>query len=97
MTRTGERTTVTSEAVLDVALTLFADRGYHGTALSQIAEALELRVPSLYNHMQSKHGLLLAIVNRTVTGVSFWVCGARVRVATSADGVNVPVSMIPFA
>ena len=69
MTRTGERTTVTSEAVLDVALTLFADRGYHGTALSQIAEALELRVPSLYNHMQSKHGLLLAIVNRTVTGV----------------------------
>jgi AcrR family transcriptional regulator len=45
MTRTGEPTTVTSEAVLDVALTLSADRGYHGTALSQIAEALELRIP----------------------------------------------------
>jgi len=43
MTRTGERTTVTSEAVPDVALTLSAGRGYHGTALSQIAEALELR------------------------------------------------------
>jgi len=60
MTRTGERTTVTSEAVLDVALTLSADRGHHGTALSQIAEELKLRIPSLYNHTQSKHGLLTA-------------------------------------
>jgi AcrR family transcriptional regulator len=46
MTRISERTTVTSEAVSDVALTLSADRGYHGTALSQIAEALKLRIPS---------------------------------------------------
>jgi hypothetical protein len=37
MTRTGEPTTVTSEAVLDVALTRSADRGYRGTALNQIA------------------------------------------------------------
>jgi hypothetical protein len=46
MTRTGERTTVTSEAVPGVALTLSAGRGYHGTALKQIAEALELRSAS---------------------------------------------------
>ncbi len=32
------RATVTSEAVVDAALTLFAQYGYHGTALSQIAE-----------------------------------------------------------
>jgi Bacterial regulatory proteins, tetR family len=47
MAQTGKRTTVNSEAVLDAALTLFAERGYHGTALSQIADALGLRVPSL--------------------------------------------------
>src|SRR5580704_18379462 len=46
MTRTSERTTVTSEAVPGVALTLSADRGYHGTALSQITKALKLRIPS---------------------------------------------------
>jgi AcrR family transcriptional regulator len=69
MAQAGERSTVTREAVLDAALTLFAERGYHGTALSEIAEALDLRVPSLYNHMHSKHDLLLSIVNRTVTGV----------------------------
>jgi AcrR family transcriptional regulator len=53
MTRTGERTRVTSEAVPGVTLPLSAGRGYHGTALSQIAEALELRIPGLYNHTQS--------------------------------------------
>jgi AcrR family transcriptional regulator len=69
MARVGERTPVNSEAVLDAALTLFAERGYHGTALSQIAEALDVRTPSLYNHMRAKHDLLQTIVERTVTAV----------------------------
>jgi hypothetical protein len=42
MTRASERTTVASEAAPDVVLTLSADPGYHGSTLSQIAEALEL-------------------------------------------------------
>jgi AcrR family transcriptional regulator len=45
MTRASEPTTVTSEAVLDVALTLSADRGYRGTALNQIAACLGIRTP----------------------------------------------------
>lgn len=63
------REAVTREAVLDAALTLFAERGYHGTALSQIADVVGVRTPSLYNHMRSKHDLLLTIVETTVTGV----------------------------
>ncbi|MEJ2860678.1 TetR/AcrR family transcriptional regulator [Actinomycetospora flava] len=57
------------DVVLDAALTLFARRGYHGTALSEIAETLQVRTPSLYNHMGSKHDLLLRIVDRTTAGV----------------------------
>jgi len=60
MTRTSERAAVTSEAVPDVALTQSADHGHHGTALSQIAEALKLRIPRVCNHTQSEHGLLTA-------------------------------------
>lgn len=67
--RAEPRATVTSEAVLDAALTLFARRGYHGTALSQIAELLHIRTPSLYNHMRSKHELLHTIVDRTTASV----------------------------
>ncbi|MCE0767313.1 TetR/AcrR family transcriptional regulator [Pseudonocardia kujensis] len=70
-TRTGPdaRAVVTSEAVLDTALTLFAQRGYHGTALSQIAEILGIRTPSLYNHMRSKQELLETIVRQTLDHV----------------------------
>jgi AcrR family transcriptional regulator len=63
------RPSVTTDAVLDAALTLFAARGYHGTALSQIAEALGIRTPSLYNHMRSKQALLETIVQRTLDAV----------------------------
>jgi AcrR family transcriptional regulator len=56
------RDPVTSHRVLDHALTLFAERGYHGTALSEIAGALGVRTPSLYNHMRSKQDLLQEIV-----------------------------------
>ncbi|MDN5860847.1 MAG: TetR/AcrR family transcriptional regulator [Pseudonocardia sp.] len=66
---TSARAPVTSEAVIDTALTLFAQYGYHGTALSQIADALGVRTPSLYNHMRSKQELLHTIVDRTTGGV----------------------------
>ena len=63
------RPTVTADAVLDAALTLFAERGYHGTAVSQIAARLGIRTPSLYNHMRSKQDLLEAIIGQTVDSV----------------------------
>ncbi|GAA4917352.1 TetR/AcrR family transcriptional regulator [Actinomycetospora succinea] len=63
------RLALNPEVVLDAALTLFAERGYHGTALSEIAEALQVRTPSLYNHMGSKHDLLRTIVDRTTAAV----------------------------
>lgn len=60
---------VTRDAVLDTALTLFAQRGYHGTPLSDIADALGIRTPSLYNHMGSKQDLLATILLRTMDDV----------------------------
>ena len=60
---------VTRDAVLDSALTLFAQRGYHGTPLSDVADALGIRTPSLYNHMGSKQDLLSTILLRTMDDV----------------------------
>ncbi|GAA4782821.1 TetR/AcrR family transcriptional regulator [Actinomycetospora chlora] len=53
---------VTPAAVRDAATTLFAEKGYHGTALSEVAAHLGIRTPSLYNHMRSKQELLAEIV-----------------------------------
>jgi AcrR family transcriptional regulator len=63
------RTTVNAAAVREAALTLFARRGYHGTALSQVAGLLGISTPSLYNHMRAKQDLLREIVADTTEQV----------------------------
>lgn len=55
--------------IRDVALTLFAERGYHGTAMSDIAVMLGVRVPSLYSHIASKQSLLAEIFADTTERV----------------------------
>jgi AcrR family transcriptional regulator len=44
------------------AARLFAEKGYHGAALSDIAEALGVKTPSLYAHVESKQDLLYQIM-----------------------------------
>ena len=52
----------TAERIHDAALSLFACYGYEGTSLSQLAEAVGIRKPSLYNHIESKEGLFMSLV-----------------------------------
>ena len=72
----------TRESVLEAALTLFAERGYHGTPLRSIAERVGIRTPSLYNHIESKQELLRGIVQETTELV--W-SEYRAAVAGAAD------------
>ena len=44
--------------VRDAALTLFFRLGYHGTSMKDIAAALRMQAPSLYNHVAAKQDLL---------------------------------------
>lgn len=56
----------TSDAVRDAALTLFAARGYELTSMRDIADAVGIRAPSLYNHVASKQALLAEIMHGTM-------------------------------
>lgn len=58
-----------SRDVREAALTLFAERGYHGTTMNDIAGALGLRAPSLYNHISSKQEILREIIIGTMDQV----------------------------
>ena len=60
--RAPPRDRATESLVREAALTLFAQRGYHGTALRDIAGEVGIRTPSLYNHIESKQELLRGIV-----------------------------------
>jgi TetR/AcrR family transcriptional regulator, cholesterol catabolism regulator len=44
------------------AARLFAEKGYHGAALSDIAAAVGVKTPSLYAHVASKQDLLYEIM-----------------------------------
>lgn len=61
--RGGEQT---AERVLDAAEALFAERGYAGTALRDIAQRADLRTPSLYNHFEGKEALYAAVLERGI-------------------------------
>jgi AcrR family transcriptional regulator len=61
--RKGERT---AERILDVAEELFAERGYAGTTLRDVASRVGLRNPSLYNHFPSKASLYAAVLRRGI-------------------------------
>ena len=56
-------TSVTRDAVLSAACGLFAERGYRGTSMKDIAAAVGVQAPSLYNHASSKQDILYAIMD----------------------------------
>jgi len=61
--RKGE---ITAERILDAAEALFAEHGYAGTTLRDVAERVGIRIPSLYNHFESKDALYAAVLERGV-------------------------------
>jgi AcrR family transcriptional regulator len=48
--------------IVDVATSLIADRGFWGVSMQDIADRCGLTVPGLLRHMESKVGLLIAVL-----------------------------------
>jgi AcrR family transcriptional regulator len=55
----GQRT---RQAILDAALDLFAEKGYFGTSLRDVAGAVGVRESALYNYFASKESLFEALL-----------------------------------
>lgn len=53
----------TGDRIRETALTLFARQGYEATTLSQLAAAVGIQKPSLYNHIDSKQALFMSLVD----------------------------------
>ena len=53
----------TKEKILDAALTLFAENGYDGTSVEQIANIVGIKAPSLYKHYKGKEDILNALLD----------------------------------
>ncbi|MCX5780152.1 MAG: TetR/AcrR family transcriptional regulator [Firmicutes bacterium] len=51
----------TKEKIKQAALTLFAQKGYEGTTMSDIAEVVGINKASIYNHYRGKEDLFLTV------------------------------------
>ncbi|MCT2590049.1 TetR/AcrR family transcriptional regulator [Streptomyces sp. N2-109] len=65
----------TRQRIQDVALELFAERGYEKTSLREIAEQLDVTKAALYYHFKTKEDILLSIfedLNRPIVELIAW-------------------------
>lgn len=52
------------EALLDAALALFAERGFHGTPVPEVAERAKVATGTLYRYFEDKEALVNAVYRR---------------------------------
>ena len=73
------------EQLLDVATTVFSDRGFHGASMNDVAQAAGVTKPVLYQHFPSKRDLYLELVE----GVSGQLAETVTTAArTESDALN---------
>jgi AcrR family transcriptional regulator len=53
----------TRERILREASRLFAKKGFHGTSTREIAEAVDIRQPSLFHHFPSKRDIMSELID----------------------------------
>ena len=68
----GER----REQLIVIARAAFAERGYEGTAIEEIASRAEVSKPVVYEHFGGKEGLYAVVVDREVTTLLGMMRGA---------------------
>ena len=55
----------TKQRILNMALELFSAKGHDSVSVGEIAKAVGIKAPSLYNHFPSKQAIFDAIVEST--------------------------------
>ena len=75
----GKQSMTTKERIVDEALTLFASKGFRGTTVKDIADAVGIKDASLYKHFKSKKEILNTIVEE-----------AYVHMGNMSDSLGIP-------
>ena len=79
----------TKKKILDKALELFAAQGYDSISVGEIAQAVGIKAPSLYNHFPSKQSIFNAIVDATAKQYEVDTDKVDIHVQNSAQDIPV--------
>ncbi len=82
------------DAIIDVAAERFAEQGFHGVSMRDIAKAHGSSVAALYNHFASKDDLLLAVGERFYT---VFIDNLQRAATQPSDGLSRFLSMVRVA
>src|ERR1043166_3630885 len=52
------------DSIMDAALDCFVERGFHGTAIPQIAEKADIAAGTIYHYFENKEALVNALYRR---------------------------------
>lgn len=77
----GKRKKLRKEEIVAEATKLFAERGYEGTSMGDLAERVGLRKASLFHHFESKDVLYSTVLSELIIGVQ-----RAIGEAASAEG-----------
>jgi AcrR family transcriptional regulator len=82
------------EEILEVAVGLFAARGYHGVSMDDIGAAAGVTGPALYHHFAGKEAMLAAALNPVSENL---LAGGRARVAEhGGDAAGALSALVEF-
>jgi TetR/AcrR family transcriptional regulator len=69
MTMNADAPKARKDEILDEATRLFAERGYEGTSMNDVAEHVGMRKASLFYHFATKDALYEAVVDRLIASL----------------------------
>jgi AcrR family transcriptional regulator len=91
------------EEILDVATTLFAERGFEGTSMNDVAARVGMRKASLFYHFETKDALYEGVLDRIVLQTAESLVAAYrsdgtyvERLEMAADAVSDAITQRPF-
>lgn len=79
----------TKQRILDKALELFSTQGYDSVSVGEIAKAVGIKAPSLYNHFPSKQAIFDAIMEFTAAQYEADTDQINIHVQNAAQDIPV--------
>lgn len=90
----GARRSSRRDQILEIAVRLFAERGYHGVSMDDIGSAAGVTGPALYHHFAGKESMLVAALTPVSEGL---LAGGRERVAAHPSDARAALeSLVDF-